>query len=292
MLKDPPQHIRFGPAGNSQSFYDQGFKRTEQAPAWLAERGLQAMEYSSGRGVNLKEETALRIGEQARAYGISFSIHAPYFINLANPTPERYARNIGYITESAAAVRALGGNRIVLHVGTCAKMDRGEAYRNIVDGLRKARRDLLQIGYDEIHLCPETMGRDNQIGDLDEILQLCELDASFIPTIDFAHLHARGRGAITEPEDFQRILSRMDEVLGHGRAKYFHAHFCRIEYTQAGEKRHWTFADTQFGPDFVHLAPLLAVGDWAPTIICESSGTMAEDAIAMQNMVRDALMRS
>ncbi len=279
---------KFGPAGNSDSFYAAGYKHTEQAPAWLAAMGLTVMEYSAGRGVNLKRETAERIGEAAKAHGVTYSIHAPYFINLANPTPERYARNLAYIFDSAHAVRMMGGDRVVVHVGSDAKMDHAEAIHNAHENLKIIRGDMIAAGVGDVHLCPETMGRDNQIGDLDEILRICELDESFIPTIDFAHLHARGRGGITCAEDFDAILRRMAEVLGMDRARAFHAHFCRIEYTQAGEKRHWTFADTRFGPDFALLAPLLVSGGWAPTIICESSGTMAEDACAMRDMVEQA----
>lgn len=36
--------IRFGPAGNSDSFYDQGYKASWQAPGWLRGMGLSAYE--------------------------------------------------------------------------------------------------------------------------------------------------------------------------------------------------------------------------------------------------------
>jgi len=280
--------LRFGPAGNSESFYAQGYKHTDQAPAWLQAMGLNAMEYPAGRGVSLKEETALRIGKAARAHGVAFSIHAPYYVNFANPDPERYQRNSGYILDSARAVRFLGGDRVVVHVGSCAKLDPKEALANVLDGLRRVRQDLTGAGFGDIHLCPETMGRDSQIGDLDDILRICEQDETFVPTIDFAHLHARSRGGLRITEDFDAILNRVIEVLGEERARSFHAHFCRIEYNQSGEKRHRTFADTQFGPDFALLAPLLADEKWTPRIICESAGTQAEDACVMRDMVGEA----
>jgi len=284
--------VRFGPAGNAASFYAQGYKHTEQAPAWLAAMGLNAMEYSAGRGASLKEDTARRIGEAARAHGVVFSIHAPYYINFADPAPERYERNIGYLLDSARAVHAMGGDRVVLHVGSCAKLDPADAFANVLAGLRRARQDLTEAGFDGIRLCPETMGRDSQIGDLDAILRICEQDETFVPAIDFAHLHARGRGGLQTTEDFDAILRRLVEVLGEERAHCFHAHFCRIEYNEkSGEKRHHTFADTQFGPDFALLAPLLADPKWTPTLICESAGTQAEDACAMRDMVLRAVFR-
>ena len=65
--------IRFGPAGNSESFYAQGFKASWQAPAWLRKMGLSAYEYSFGRGVNLSEEAAdeSRLREAIAATGNS-----------------------------------------------------------------------------------------------------------------------------------------------------------------------------------------------------------------------------
>ena len=42
---------KFGPSGSSESFYNEGFKHTYQAPAWLAARGLDAFEYSAGNGI-------------------------------------------------------------------------------------------------------------------------------------------------------------------------------------------------------------------------------------------------
>ena len=283
--------LRFGPAGNSESFYAQGYKHTDQAPAWLQAMGLNAMEYSAGRGLNLKEETALRIGRAARAHGVVFSIHAPYYINFANPDPERYQRNSAYVLDSARAVRLLGGNRVVLHVGSCAKSDPKEALANVLDGLQRVRQELIDAGFGDMHLCPETMGRETQIGGLDDILRICEQDETFIPTIDFAHLHARSRGGLRATEDFAFILQRLVEALGEERAQNFHAHFCRIEFNQSGEKRHRTFADTQFGPDFALLAPLLVDAKWTPRIICESSGTQAEDACVMRDMVVAARKR-
>ena len=74
----------FGPAGNAESF---PYKSSADAPRWLAELGLDCYEYQCGKGVNVREETARNIGAAAVAAGIRLSLHAPYFINLANPDP-------------------------------------------------------------------------------------------------------------------------------------------------------------------------------------------------------------
>ena len=95
---------KFGPAGNSESFAAAGFKKSEDAPAWLAQMGLTAFEYQCGRGVRCGEETALKIGAAAKQHGIQMSIHAPYFINLSSEESERMEKNVGYVLETARLV--------------------------------------------------------------------------------------------------------------------------------------------------------------------------------------------
>ena len=99
---------RFGPAGNSESFAAEGFKKSEDAPAWIAARGLTAFEYQCGRGVRCGEDTAKRIGAAARAHGVQMSIHAPYFINLSSEEIERMEKNIGYVLDTARLAVPLG----------------------------------------------------------------------------------------------------------------------------------------------------------------------------------------
>ena len=137
-------------------------------------------------------------------------------------------------------------------------------------------------------LCPETMGKIGQLGTLDEVLALCGVDKRITPCIDFGHLNARTLGGIQSRADYAAILDRMGEVLGDERARRFHVHFSRIEFSAGGEKRHWTFAETQFGPEPQPLMELLAERRLEPVIICESAGTQAEDAQVMQRMYEAA----
>ncbi len=281
--------IRFGPAGNSESFYAQGYKASWQAPGWLRGMGLSAYEYSFGRGVNLSEEAADKIAGFARENDIAVSAHAPYFINLANPDPEKREASFRYITESARLVCLLGGDRVVVHIGAVMKLDRKEAAENCRRGLKEAYARLDAMGLGHVHLCPETMGRASQIGDLNETLSFCLLDERLIPCVDFAHLHALNHGALKGPEDFAAVLDAVESALGLSRAREMHIHFSTIEYTAAGEKRHRTFAEDAYGPRFQHLAPLLKERGYQPRVICECKGTMAEDAKAMMEMYDNLL---
>ena len=144
-----------------------------------------------------------------------------------------------------------------------------------LDTLRRAQAALDEAGFSDITLCPETMGKIGQLGTLDEVLALCRVDRRITPCIDFGHLNARTLGGIASKADYAAILDRMEEALGDARARRFQVHFSRIEYTAGGEKRHWTFAETQFGPEPQPLMELLAERRLEPVIICESAGTQA-----------------
>lgn len=276
--------IRFGPAGNSDSFYDEGYKRSEEAPAWLAGRGLTAYEYSFGRGIKLGEETARRIGREAEACGVLVSGHAPYYINLADPDPMKREKSINYIVETARRVKWMGGERVVVHVGAQQKRERGEALAHCAEGLRIAMDTLEAEGLGAVRLCPETMGKAAQIGNLVETLGFCKMDERLIPCIDFAHLHALGHGVLNTRTDFTRVLDETEGMLGQERARKMHIHFSTIEYTEKGERRHRTFAEAAYGPRFEYLASLLSERDYEPTIICECNGTQAEDAAEMMRL--------
>lgn len=276
--------IKFGPSGNSQEFYDAGYKHTYEAFEWLAGMGLNAYEYSFGRGVRVGEQTAGVIRDKAREFGVSVSVHAPYFINLASDDPEKFEKNLAYFAESARAAKWLGAQRIVFHPGSCAKIDRKIAFDMTKRSLQLIINKMDEMGYGDLTFCPETMGKINQIGDLGEVIELVKLDDRLLPTIDFGHLHTRGLGAIQSEEDFEAILNALENGIGYERTRDMHVHFSKIEYTQMGEKRHRTFDEEGFGPDFAQLAPLLIAHKLEPTIICESNGTMAKDARAMKDI--------
>ena len=283
--------IRFGTAGQSESFAAMGYKSSLDVPEYTARMGLDAFEYQCGRGVRLGQEKASQMAVLAAERDILFSVHAPYYISMSSLEEEKRLKSIDYLLQSCAACRALGGRRVIFHSGSCGKQSREAALEKALDTLRRALAALDEAGYQDMTLCPETMGKIGQLGTLEEVLALCKVDERVTPCIDFGHLNARTLGGIASKEDYAAILDRVEEALGDERAKRFHVHFSRIEYSAGGEKRHWTFAEKQFGPEPEPLMELFARRGLAPVVICESAGTQAEDAQQMQRMYRAALGR-
>ena len=276
--------IQFGSAGNPDRFYNEGYKASSEMPGWLKENGLNAYEYQCGNGVRITDASARVIGDAAKAAGIALSLHSPYYISLSSVEEEKRVKSVDYIMQSLKAADAMGATRVVVHSGSCAKIDRATALAYAKETIKMALAAADEAGLGHIAICPETMGKINQLGTLEEVLELCRLDERMLPTIDFGHLYARTLGGLTEKAHFAALLDQLENALGWERARKFHCHFSPIEYTNAGEKKHLTFAQTEFGPDFAPLAELLAERDWCPTIISESAGTQADDAMLMRDL--------
>ena len=276
--------IRFGPAGNSDSFAAAGLRASWQAPAWLRGMGLNAYEYQCGRGVHVGEETARKIGREGQKYDVALSVHAPYFINLSSGEEERREKNIQYVRQSCMLADWLGAGRVVVHCGGLGKLSREQAMENTKRGLQEILDAMEAEGYGGVRLCLETMGKQNVLGDLEEVLRLVAGEERLLPCIDFGHLHARTQGTLREQEDFARLFDRMEQLIGQERTACFHSHFSHVEYGPKGEVRHLTFADQDYGPFFAPLARELWKRGYEPVMICESAGTQAEDACQMKEL--------
>lgn len=279
--------IHFGPAGNSQSFSEAGFKATVDAPAFIQKMGLNAYEYQCGHGVSVGDATARKIGAAAAAHGITMSLHAPYYINLSSDEPERVEKNIGYVLQSCRAATGLGAQRIVVHTGGVGKRSRTQAIENTRLNVREILQAVERAGYTQT-ICLETMGKQSVIGSAEEIFDLVALDDRLLPCVDFGHLNARTQGRCSSKEEFEAVLELMEDKIGLERARVFHSHFSKIQYSDKGEVRHLTFTDEVYGPAFAPLAELIAVRGWEPTFICESAGTQAEDAAEMMRLYENA----
>lgn len=272
--------ISFGPGGNSLSWGKKKFP--QDLPAYLASMGLNGYEIECGRGVRVSAATVEKLPALAKEHGICVTLHAPYFISLSSVEEETRLKSVDYILQSAQAAKQVGAQKIVVHSGSCSKMSRETATELALDTLKRAQAALDEADLSDIIICPETMGKINQLGTLEEVVTLCGVDDRFLPCVDFGHLNARTLGGIQTKEDYAKILDYIEHKLGHDRLSRMHIHFSRIEYTAGGEKRHVTFVDKQWGPEYQPLMEELFRRQLSPSIICESDGTQAEDAAEMK----------
>lgn len=275
---------RFGPAGNPPSFYALGFKSSLEMPGWLKKLGLTAYEYQCVRGVNIGEQAAVRLGEVARENGVALSLHAPYYITLGTDDPHLKEKTRMHLLKSMLAARWMGARVVVFHPGTGVGKNRKEVLSRAQKLLKEVLVEAREMGLGDVLLAPETAGKPAQLGTLEEVLELCALDARVVPAVDFAHLHAAGGGCLKEIDDFARILDQIEARLGRQAVEGLHIHFSPIEFSLKGEKRHRTLEEGIYGPDFALLARLLVERNLCPTVICESYDRQVEDAVVYRDL--------
>jgi deoxyribonuclease-4 len=239
--------IKFGPAGLGS--VNDAIETLEN----YHKLGLRACEIAFTYGIYIKSiKDAREIGKVAKNLGIDLSIHAPYWINLNSNEKIKIEASKKRIIDCCKIGEELGAKVVVFHAGFFGKMNKEESYQNIknaiLDILNEIKKNKLKI-----KIAPETMGKINVFGSIDEISRLAqETGCSF--TIDFAHILARYK------------QDMFDEVIEKFPQKNWHCHFSGIEYNEKGERRHIDTNDS----DWEKLLKILIKLDKNITIINES----------------------
>ena len=275
----------FGPSGHSESYAAEGLTSTADMPKWISARGLDIFEYSFGRGVRVSTATAAAIGEKCDEYGVEMSVHAPYFINFASPEPEKAQNSVNYILSSLKVLKAFGGERCVFHAGAQGQDSREAAFARTKDMFARTLELIAEEpDYADLIVCPETMGKQAQIGTVEEVVELCRLGKNVYPCVDFGHINALYGGSLKSARDFEDVVKKLLDGLGEKKTKNMQVHFSKIQYGAKGEIRHLTFADDVYGPEFEPFAEIIVKYGLTPHILSESAGTQAEDSAAMRDI--------
>ena len=255
--------IKIGTAG-----IPAGCKSSNNAPKFLAEHGLDAIELEFVRSIYMNKQKAKEFSVEAKKHNISVSVHAPYFINL-NSADIRIIEKSKSILENCLQIcDCLEATVCVAHTAYYSGKSKEETFsvikKNIEFVLNKTKTKTL-FGI-------EVMGKQSQFGGLEEVLTLCSLIKGAVPVIDFAHIHAITNGSIKTKEDFSRIL---DLCKRYGFSN-LHCHFSGILYNNGNEKKHLPINSNE--PDYKQLADVLNKKKYNITLICESPFPL-EDAL-------------
>ena len=238
----------------------------------ISKLGLDGVEIEFTYGVWMTREQAKAIHELNKKLNLVLSIHAPYFINLNSPEPQKVGASRSRILKSLEIGHHLGAKYVVFHPGFYLKSTPEEAYSKIKEQILKIMTEAKEKGWDDVALAPETTGKASQFGDLDEILKLSKETGCNV-CIDFAHLKARYNGVI----DYDVIISKLKK----SGLKKFHAHFSGIEFTAKGERRHLITEEKDIKELFSHLNKL----DMTISIVNESPQP-TDDAIKMKKLLK------
>lgn len=277
--------VLFGPSGCGNEFYEQGHKSILEVPEWVKNYGLDAYEYSFGHGYNMSSELANKAGQLFKDHDIKLSLHAPFYINFANPDEVMYQKTQGYIYTGIKFLRAFGADRLIFHPASCGKLKREEALELTNKRFDETFNKMDEEGIlDGLLLCPETMGKTMQIGTYSEVVDLCKVNEHLVPTFDFGHINSLEQGSLKTKDDYKRILDYCIEKLGFDRTNNCHIHFSKIQYGAKGEIKHLNYDDIIYGPEFDPLAEVLVEYNLSPRVICESMDKMPNDALIMKKI--------
>lgn len=273
--------LRFGPAGKPVSFKGRDIA---QVPGFLRSLGLDAFEYEAVRGVSISEAKARRLGEEARKHGVSMSLHAPYYINLAARDRRVLESSKKRLLESLLASEWMGSYVVVFHPGYYKGLGREEALNAVVEAVKSVWEEASSLGVRSTWLGPETTGRTSQVGSVDEVLHICRELPRCRPTVDWAHIYARERGrSVSTPDDVARVVEAIERELGREAIDPLHTHFSRIEYGKGGEVRHHTLSEEGYGPDWMVVCEAYRELGINAVVISESP-VLEQDAIVMKRM--------
>ncbi len=212
--------IKFGPAGLG------GVKDAVGNLEKFHDAGLKACEIAFTYGVYIKDKDAGEIRKAAEKYGVELSIHAHYWINLNSAEEEKVEKSKKRILDCCRIGHLLGVKQIVFHPGYYGKKSQEETYYKIKNEILELQEEIKKNKWD-VKLAPETTGKVNVFGSVDEILQLVkETGCGF--TVDFAHLLARSNGKM----EYKDMVEKFKDF------KELHCHFSGIVYGEKGEKHH------------------------------------------------------
>jgi len=276
-----PERIRFGPAGKPVDLKGGDYVR---AIEYVAGEGLDALEYEAVRGVRVSEKKALEIRRAAEEYGVLLSLHAPYYINLAG-REDVVRRSVERLKAAVRAAWLMGAYVVVFHPGYYrGNPSKRHALEKVVAALGEVVEWMKAEGIRGVWLSPETTGKVSQVGDVDEVVEICSRVELCRPTVDWAHLHARYKGAyIVSKDHVLEVIDRIEKGLGRWALDPLHTHFSRIRYGSGGEVEHHTLAEESYGPEFRHVCEAYREVGLRATVISESP-LLDKDALVMKRI--------
>lgn len=292
------EQIKFGVAGFPVNFFDSQYgKKRENIFTWIQEIGLDAIELQCTYGIKMKEEQAMLYHNLAEEHGLILTMHAPYYISLASTNNEVVERSKIEIKKAFKLAKILGVKRIIFHPGAGygkTVEDRKKGLQRLINALNSIKDDL---DTKNIKIYPEIGGKINQLGSLDEIIEICKNVNYARPCIDLAHLHARELGSMTSKDKIVNVLKKIEIELGRDILEETHFHVYPVDYTDKGEKVHKAFgekkdnsqlslfeADNEYMPKAKDYVDAIKEMNLKPITICEAHNTQDIGAMLMKDL--------
>lgn len=268
--------IRVGTAGIPQAGKGKGSKKAVKV---VSDLGLNAMEIEYVYGVRMKDETAEKIGEEAKKHDVSLSAHAPYYVNLNSKEQDKIEASEERVMKTARKTDKLGGNRVTFHPGYYSGKEPEEAMKIFLEEFRKLQNQIEEENLD-VTLSPETTGKIKQFGNWDELMHVMKEMPEIGMTFDFAHVWAKEKGDI----EFDKVFQTLEQELGSSFFEDMHIHFSGIQWNKGGEDSHLILKESDFPLN--EMIEVIEAYEVQGTMICESPN-LEEDALKVKKLLEE-----
>jgi len=134
--------------------------------------------------VEIQFEKNVSYSPDWRYAGPRLGVHAPYYITLASPKPQKRDYAVRQITDAAEVARRINADLVIARAGFYSKQAPEEAMRVVVKSCEDA------LGSIDVPLGIETQPKKSQFGSLDEVMRLAEA-TGVVPVLDLAAIRER-----------------------------------------------------------------------------------------------------
>jgi len=271
--------IRFGTAGIPLNMPN---RNTIDAPNYIRELGLDAMELEFVHSINLTNEKAKELKKAAEDNDLKLSCHAPYFVNLCSNEPSKIAASKQRILKSAEIANIAGAESVTFHAGYYQGKDTEKVYEKIKKEIQEIVLSLRKKG-NTIKISPETTGKGSQFGSVEELVKIAQEIQGVSLCVDFAHLYARSIGKFNGEKDFSSTINYIKNELGKSYIEDMHVHFSGMNYGPKGERNHLVLEDENNKFDYKGLIKAFQKYKVKGIIVSESPN-IEKDALLMQKL--------
>ena len=225
-------------------------------------------------------------------HGIFLTLHSPMQVQIGSKKGNVRFMSTDVICGHLKELKKIQPNsqsRIVVHAASFSDRTPDEVYEIQRKTLWSLWYKMKEKGLlDNTVICIENLGKINQVGDIDDIIKLCNLTDNFVPCIDFGHLHGRSLGKfLNSKEDFNQVFDQLRLGLPAWKVDCMHIHFSKLLYTDKGEKKHTPFNDKPAGPKPAYFIRSLSdqPPSFNPVIVCESPNPFKDGHDLMRNFI-------
>lgn len=267
-----PDKLNFTTAGmplRTKGSYNEAF-------AVLSEMKLDGMEMEFVHGVRISDENMSVVKNNSEKNNFLITAHAPFYINLNSPEPEKIEASIQRIIETVNVATQTNAYSITFHAAFYMGKDKDFVFsqvKNAIDIIIENTKN------SKVWIRPETTGKATQWGDLEEIIKLSKYYDRVLPCVDFSHLHARTDGKYNTYDEFCSILDDIGTQIGQYALDNFHAHLAGIEYTSKGERKHLNLLESDM--NYKDLLKAMKKFDIKGVVVCESPN-IEDDALLLK----------